>query len=118
MRERLEILFLGLLLALFNALEAGVADIVHHFGEAFGEFVEVLLVEENLVLVKGKGTVPFGAALAFGDRQIEVIVAPCRLHVEEIGPLAGADGLGINVLGIPVEGAAIVVIFVVHTLIF
>ena len=85
--------------------------------ETFGKLLEILLVEEDLVLVVGEGSVPLLAALAFGNGQIEVVVAFCSLHIEEIGTLAGADRLRVDVFGVSLLGIRPFKIFTVHGLV-
>ena len=66
--------------------------------KSFGEFLEILLVEEDLVLVVAEGAVLFLTALAFGDGQV-VIVVPLRgFHIEEISTLSCSDRLRIDIL--------------------
>ena len=79
-------------------LEEAGTDVVDGVFQPLGEFFEVLLIKEKLVLVVGKGAVPFLAALAFGDGQIKVVIAFGRLYIETLGSLAGAYRLGVHVL--------------------
>ena len=83
----------------------------------FGEFLEILLVEEDLVLVVAEGAVLFLTALALGDGQV-VIVVPLRgFHIEEISTLSCTDRLRIDVLRISLLGSAPLKIFTVHDLV-
>ena len=67
-------------------------------GKPFLEFVEVFLVKENLVLVKGETSVNLLPALALSDGQIVVVIALCGLDIKEIGPFSGPYWFGVNVL--------------------
>ena len=67
-------------------------------GKPFLEFVEVFLVKENLVLVKGEASVNLLPALALSDGQIVVVIALCGLDIKEIGPFTGPYWFGVNVL--------------------
>ena len=74
---------------LISFLEAVCLDILDHLFESFREFLEVLLIEEDLVLVIGKMAVTVYLALAFCDRQV-VIVAFCGLDVKEVCTLSSS----------------------------
>ena len=82
--------------------------------EPFGEFLEVFLVQEDLVLVVGETPVVFLTALAFGDGQVEIIVPLRGLDIEKIGTLSCTDRLRIDVFRVSLLGAGPLVIFTVH----
>ena len=52
-----------------NCLYDGAAllDIIYHFLQSVGEFLEILLVEENLVLVIDKPSVAFLQIILYSD---------------------------------------------------
>ena len=68
-------------------LETVCPDILDHFFKAFSELFEVLLVKEDLMLVVGKVSVAVYPALAFCDRQVEII-AFGSLDVKEVCTLS------------------------------
>ena len=61
------------------------------------EFLEILLVEKQLVLAVGHFPRSVRLALAFGDGEIEVL-CPGSADVEKIRPLTSLDGNGVYVL--------------------
>ncbi len=83
----------AVILALGNVLEEILFHVSDHFLKSLAEFVEIFLVEENLVFVKGEAAVRFLSSLAFGDCEVVVVVALGCLNVEEIRTLAGPDRL-------------------------
>ena len=86
--------------------------------QSLGEFFEILLVEEDLVLVVAESAVLFLTALAFSDGQVIVVVPLRGFHIEEIGTLSCTDRLRIDILRISLLGTAPLVIFTVHDLSF
>jgi hypothetical protein len=73
-------------------------NVVHGVVEGFHEFVEIFLVEENLVLFVGKTFIIFVEPLfAFGDGKV-IIVGSGRLHIEKISALPSLYFLRINLL--------------------
>ena len=82
--------------------------------QSFGEFLEILLVEEDLVLVVAEGAVLFLTALALGDGQIVVVVPLRGFHIEEVSTLSCPDRLRIDILRISLLGTAPLIIFTVH----
>ena len=80
----------------------------------FGEFLEILLVEEDLVLVVGERAVVLLTALAFGDGQIEIVVTLRGLDIEKVSTLSRTDRLRIDVFRVSLLGAGPLVIFTVH----
>ena len=92
-----------------------VHDVAHGILKAFLEFLEVLLVQENLVFVVSEGAVPFLTALAFRDGQVIIVIAFGGFDVKKIGSLAGAYRLGVHVLLISLLSGETLVIFTVHT---
>ena len=90
-------------------------DIADGFLKAFLEFLEVLLVEEDLVFVVGERAVPLQAALAFRDGKVKIVVALGGLYVKKIGALTGANRFGVNIVRIPLLSVRTLVIFTVHT---
>ena len=95
------------------AVEAVVFDVVYDFGKTFGEFLEILLVEENLVLVVGIAAVRIGAALAFCYGKVVVLVAPRGLDVKKVCTFPGPDGFGIDLVSVSAVEASVIVIFFV-----
>ena len=73
--------------------EAVVLDILDYLIEALLELLEILLVQENLVFVKGETAVRIVVSLAFGDGQIEILPSLRSFYVKEVGPFAGTDWL-------------------------
>jgi hypothetical protein len=70
-------------------LETVCSDEFDHFLKAFCELFKILLVEENLVLVVCKMAVVVYLALAFCDRQVEII-AFGSLDVKEVCTLSSS----------------------------
>ena len=99
-------------------METVVPDVGDHLVQAFGEFLEVFLIEEDLVLVIVEGPVRIVATLALRDGEIEVLAALGGLDVEEVGPLPGPDGLGKYILRIPAVVPRRIIILSVHSAIF
>ena len=98
-----------------NGLHDGAAllDVVYHFLQAVGEFLEVLLVEEDLMLVIDKPSVAFLPPLALGDGQV-LIVSLCRLDVKEIGALSRPYRLRIDIVAHTFLLTTVVIILKVH----
>ena len=71
-------------------LKAVCLDVSDYFLKPFCEFLEVLLVKEDLMFVVGKMAVVVYLALAFRDRQV-VIVALGGLDVKEVCTLSSSD---------------------------
>ena len=92
-------------------------DVADHFLKAFGKFVEVLFVQENLVLVVHVAAIPLDPSLAFGDRKI-IVVALGGFYIKEVGPLTRSYRLRINVVSISVLEACIVIILKIHGMMF
>ncbi len=68
-------------------LEAVCPDVLDYLFKAFGKLFEVFLVKENLMFIIGKMSVVVYPALAFRDRQVE-IVAFGSLDVKEVCTLS------------------------------
>lgn len=65
-------------------------DMIDRLIQCVGEFLKILLVEENLVLL----VFFLSHSLAFGDGNIEILLRFGRLDVEEVGPLSRAHPSG------------------------
>ena len=94
------LLLRGRVLADGLVVEQVVRDIANCLLQALLEFLEILLIEEDLVFVVRKGAVSFLTALAFRDGQVIVVIAFCGFYIEKIRALSGAYGFGINVFGV------------------
>ena len=77
-------------------LETVCPDVFDHFLKTFSELFKVLLVKENLMLVVCEVAVVIYPALAFCDRQVE-IVAFGSLDVKEVCTLSCSYRFRINV---------------------
>ena len=97
-----------------DILEAVLPDILHDVGESFLEFVEIFLIEENLVFVIGEAAVPFLPPLALSNGEIVVVVALGGLDIKEVRALASPDRLRKNILGRTLLTIGPVVIVSVH----
>ena len=62
-------------------------NVAHGVLKAFLEFLEVLLVEENLMFVIREGTVPFLATLAFRNGQVKIVITFGGFDIKKIGSL-------------------------------
>jgi len=68
------------LLGDFDLLEEMCLDILDRFGKGIAELLKVLFVEENLMLL----VLIFTDSLTFRDRDIEILLGLCRLHIKEV----------------------------------
>lgn len=82
------------------SMQALYLDVLDGIVQPFLEFFEIFLVQENLVFIKDKISVPFLSALAFRDGKIKILVPTGGLYIKEVGPLAGAHRFGIDILSI------------------
>jgi hypothetical protein len=55
-------------------------DVIHRLIQRVAEFLEIFLVEENLVLF----VFLFPYPLAFGDRDVEILLRFCGFHIKKI----------------------------------
>ena len=74
-------------------LEEGFLNVFDSFVKSFGEFLEVFLIKEYLVLVIHERAVTLSAALALRYGKIVVVVAFGAFDIKEIGALTGPHRL-------------------------
>jgi hypothetical protein len=88
------------------------ADEIDRFHEPIGEFVEILFVKEQFVLLIVEAAIITETLFAFSNRQV-VVVSFRRLYVEEISTFTGFNRPGENLSLVIVP---LVVSVVVHAL--
>ena len=82
--------------------------------KSFREFLEIFLVEENLVFVEDERTITLHPALTLRNREVVVIVSFRCLYIKEVRTLPGTDRLRIYVFRVALPGITPFEIFTIH----